>query len=250
MKKIFILCFICVATLANAQITTDTVIAESSPYDVKPSKESMAYSVYRVYANEPTYSLAKVKAAIKKAKKDEDGGQVVSKKVWDAFTSKEKFTYCMINPESFSQNCDAMPPIEDEHKKIFPNLPDANFEADLSERQTIFLKKNKDSVIAWIKESANAKKRIGVNFKEVLVNINAKQAIPYLIEFYNKTKKDHDILTILILLMKEGKYAPFLKSQMYEKLYGPEATWLANINANKANQELIIKRASDFYNGK
>ncbi len=252
MKKIFLFLSVCFVINASAQITADTTLVEMepSPYDVKPSKESQAYSLYRDYIVEPTFSLAKVKAAIKKIKANDEGEEKVTKKVWDAFTNKEKFTYSMIHPEAFSQNCDAPPPIEDEHKKLFPNLPDANFEADLSDRQIAFLKKNKDSVLSWIKQFSNTKKRVGLNFKEVIVMLKDKSIIPFLTEIYLKNRKDHDILTVLLLLMKEAKYSPFIKSQMHEKLYGPEATWIAFIMANKANQDLIIKRATDFYNGK
>ncbi len=251
MKKL--LFFICIlfAINLNAQVTADTTAVEPSPYDVKPSKESKAYSAYREVTIEPTFGLAKVKQAIKKIKKSTgDDDEKVSKAVWDAFSAKEKFTYSMIHPESFSQNCDAMPPIEDEHKKIFAFIPDANYEAGLSERQTSFLKKNKDSVMNWIKFFSDAKKRVGLNFKEAILEMNAKEMIPYLTQFYLKTRKDNDILTMLMLFMKEAKYAPFLKSQMFEKLYGTDASWMAFLVANKANQDLIIKRATEFFNGK
>ena len=53
----------------------------------------------------------------------------------------------MIHGESFSQNCDAMPPIQDEHKKIFSYLPDAFDEFAWSDRQSVFFKDNKDSIM-------------------------------------------------------------------------------------------------------
>ncbi len=75
---------------------------------------------------------------------------------------REKFTYHMIHAESYSQNCDAMPPIQNEQKKIFAYLPDAFDEYDWSDRQTAFLQKNRDSIIALITESMTRSKRIGV----------------------------------------------------------------------------------------
>jgi hypothetical protein len=77
-----------------------------------------------------------------------------------------------------------------------------------------------------------------------------KKMIPFLIKTYNIDKKDHDILTVLMLLMKENQYKPFLASQSFRKLYGEEASYQAHLELNKANEELILKRAMDFYNGK
>jgi hypothetical protein len=252
MKKMFFLALTILSiNWLTAQVATDTVpapaIEEPNPYEVEPSKESKAYNAYRDETFEPPYGLKKVKAAIAKIKANDEGDAKVSNKVWDGFTLKEKFTYCMVHPESYSQNCDAMPPIADEHKKIFGFIPDAHMEADLSDRQIAFLKKNKDSVISWIKDLSTKKSRVYLNFKEAILQLNAKDMIPLLIDIYKIKRKDHDILTVLMLLMKEGKYQPFLKSTMYSKLYGNDAHWLAHLIANKANQDLIMERAMAYF---
>jgi hypothetical protein len=155
----------------------------------------------------------------------------------------------MIHGEAYSQNCDAMPPIQDEQMKIFSYLPDLFNEYSWSERQQAFLKENKDSVITWIKECSSKNNRIGLNFKHTIWQLNATETIPYLISVYNITKKDHDILTLLMLMMKENSYEPFVMSPSYKKLYGETSNYQDCIKYNKANEELIIKRATDFYNG-
>jgi hypothetical protein len=48
--------------------------------------------------------------------------------------------------------------------------------------------------------------------------------------------------------MKENKYEPFVKSPSYKKLYSEDADYLSHLNYNKGNEDLIIKRATDFYN--
>lgn len=142
-----------------------------------------------------------------------------------------------------------MPPIQDEQTKIFGYLPDVFNEFNWSERQTQFLKDNRDSVMAWIRESVSKNNRVGINFKLALFQINAKEMIPFLVKTYKLNRKDNDLLTVLMLLMKEEKYNAFAKSAIYKKLYGEESNYQDFILTTKANQESIIKWASDFYNG-
>lgn len=216
----------------------------------EPSKESQAYHDYRTENSEPSYGLKKIEAFIKKIKADDEDNEKLDVKSYSALTLREKFTYHMIHAESYSQNCDAMPPIQDEHKKIFAQLPDAFGEYGWSDRQINFFKANKDSVIKFMEEIILKDNRVGVNFKEAIVEMNAKEMIPFLVQTYNATKKDHDILTVLLLLMKQNKYQPFMVSTSYKKLYGDEdASYESYLNFNTANEELIIKRATDFYNG-
>jgi len=213
------------------------------------SKESQAYHAYRIKSSEPPYSITKIKGLIKKLKSNEDEDMVMDQKVYLALSLREKFTYHMLHGESFSQNCDAMPPIQDEQKKIFAYVPDAFDEWAWSERQTKFLSSNRDSVIALMKECITKTNRVGVNFKQAILEINAREMIPFLIKVYNVNKKDHDILTVLMHLMKDNEYAPFMTSSSYKKLFGENSNYQEFLNYNKANEELIIKRATEFYNG-
>ncbi len=78
--------------------------------------------------------------------------------------------------------------------------------------------------------------------------INAKEMIPFLIATYNLTKKDLDILTLLMQMMKDNEYEPFLMSAYYRKLYSEDSDYMSYLNYNKGNEELIIKKAMEFYN--
>ena len=224
--------------------------AQEADHWQEASKESQAYHDFRIKTSIPPYGLGKVKAIIQKIKSTDDENLKLNNKEYMALSFREKFTYHMIHAETYSQNCDAMPPIQDEQKKIFGYLPDAFNEYSWSERQSNFLTSNRDSVIALITESANRSKRLGVNYKMAIAEMNAKQMIPFLVKFYNTDKKDHDILTVLMLLMKKNEYQPFMSSASYKKLYGDEANYQAYLEFNKANEALILKRAMDFYNGK
>ena len=214
------------------------------------SKESQAYHDYREKLTVPPYGLQKIKGLVARIKLDENEKEELDQKKYLALSLREKFTYHMIHPESYSQNCDAMPPIQDEQKKIFAQLPDIFDEYAWTDRQIQFFKDNKDSVMNFMKESISRTKRVGVNFKHAMVEMKAREMIPFLIATYNISKKDHDILTVLMLLMKNDKYAAFLNSPSYKKLYADEdASYQSYLNFNTANEQLIIKRATEFYNG-
>jgi hypothetical protein len=240
MKYHLLLFALLYSCISSAQ---DEVWKEASP-------ESQAYHQYRIKETTPPYGLSKVKALVTQIRSTDDEDLKLNNKEYEALTLREKFTYHMIHAESFSQNCDAMPPIQDEQKKIFGYLPDAFDEYSWSDRQVNFLKKNKDSVLTLIKESVSRSKRIGSNYKQAIVEMNAREMIPFLVNTYNADKKDHDILTVFMLLMKNNNYKPFMVSASFKKLYGEEAGYQAYLDFNKANEELIIKRVSEFYSGK
>jgi hypothetical protein len=216
--------------------------------DPKPSA-GISYHDYRLKPTVPPYGLARVKAMIQKIKSDEEDNEALTAKEYESLSFREKFTYHMIHAESYSQNCDYIPPPPNEQNKIFAYLPDAFEEFQWSDRQSTFLATNRDSVIDLMKQSITRSKRVGVNFKQAILEINAKEMIPFLIDVYrkNKTVRDLDILTVFLLLMKENEYEPFLVSGSYRKLYSDESSYQSYLNYNKANEDLIIKRAMDFY---
>lgn len=213
------------------------------------SKESQAYHASRIKPTVPSYGLAKIKALIAKIKSTEDDDMILDQKTYLALPLREKFTYHMIHGESYSQNCDAMPPIQDEQKKISAYVPEAFDEYAWSEKQKKFLVANRDSVMAIMSEIITRTKRAGVNFKQAIIEINGKEMIPLLISTYKINKKDLDLLTVLMQLMKDNEYAPFLESASYKKLYGDDASYSSYLNFNKSNEALILQRATDFYNG-
>jgi hypothetical protein len=217
----------------------------------QPVKENGNYHELRVKPTVPPYGLVKIKALIQKIKSnDEEETAGLDKKTYESLSLREKFTYTMIHAESFSQNCDAMPPIKNEDKKIFAYIADAFEEHEWSERQTAFLSSNRDSVIAIMRESIGRSKRVGVNYKKAIIEINAVEMIPDIIAVFNEATafKDLDLLTVMMQLMKENEYEPFLLSGSYKKMYAEDASYQTYLNYNKANADLIVKRATEFYN--
>lgn len=213
-----------------------------------PSKATLKYREYRQSSTTPTYGLAKVKALIKKIKPDSDDNRHLNQKDYDKLTVEERFTYTMLHGEDATQNCDAMPLFKDEEKKIFVYIPGSfGDEQTWSERQRAFLKNNRTKVISLLRSTMSAKEHAGVNIKAAILELDAVELIPDLAKLYNAKHYDQDILTVLMLLMREGKFEPFLKSQSYEKLYGENSNYRGYIAANKDNQKLVIDRAMAYY---
>jgi len=233
-----------------------TSLAQDETEYKEASKESQAYHDYRMKVTRPPYGIEKVLSLIAKIKDEDLGSEeyksALSPKVYASLTLREKFTYNMVHGESYSQNCDAVPPIQDEQKKIFGHLPDLFGESSWTDSQEKFFINNSDTVVKLIKESVLRSKRMGLNYKHAIIVMNAIDMIPFLVSTYNTDRKDHDILTVLILLMKENKYQPFIASASHQKLYeskGDYSYYFAHIVLNKANEDLVIQRATEFYNG-
>ena len=216
----------------------------------KGSKESQSYHDYRHRLTVPPYGILKVRALLPKIKSDEEDNEALSTKDYESLSLREKFTYQMIHAESYNKNGGYVPPPKNEVAKIFAYIPDAFEEFAWSERQTKFLSSNRDSVIALMRESMSRTKKAGINFKQAILEVNAKEMIPDIIAIYkaNTTVKDLDLLSLLMLLMKDNEYEPFLLSGSYKKLYAEDTSYKSYLNYSKGNEELIIKRATDFYN--
>lgn len=222
----------------------------------QPSKASYAYREFKNYRSVPSYSLAKVKQLLKTIKDEErddmDGYiSALAPKYYNALKLREKFTYHLINPESYSQICDMPPVIMDEERKILGRLTDIYDEANWSDRQWKFFKEHRDSVLFYIKDCSKTYNRVGLNFKRIIEQVNGWELIPYLKEVYLKSKKkDTDILTLFMILMRDNKYPPFLESASWKKLYAVEDQYTSYIDFNTANADLILARVTDFYNTK
>ena len=214
----------------------------------KPSSASIAYNEYRNTSTTPTFGLSKVRALIKTLKYDQAGGMAVTSAQWNALTVAERFTYTMIHGEDENQNCDASPPIIDENLKIFAyTTPVFTNERGWSQRQRTYLANNRVAIVGLIRQIITSKHRIGANIKGTIQEINGWELVPDMITLYKRDRKDHDLLTTMMVLMNQDKFPEFLASSSWTKLYGPEANYQAYISANRANQDLIMQRGARYY---
>lgn len=217
-----------------------------------PTQEALDYREVRHRKTIPPYGLDKIKKQLKtiqnKYSDEAEGGEAsLTPAQYNSLSLREKFTYTMIHPELYSQNCAVFIPMANEDKMIFAHLMSWTDEEMWSPRQEKFLKDNRDSVMTLIKESTVRSRKMGVNYKDALVLIDAWEMIPFIIEYYKSNPIDKDALTVLLLMMKEGEYQEFLKSSSYRKLYGSDYNYESYINYNSANEKLIFDRAMGYY---
>lgn len=245
MKQIFVFIICFLLYLGNSYSQEDN----PGRFNVEKIRE------YRSKVTIPPYDLSKVKKLIaqtanKPGEEDHESIQALEVNLYKALSLQEKFTYVMIHPELYAQNCSIFMPQPDEDKKVYSHLISWTDEGDWSKRQLDFLRDNRDSVMALIRESTSRSGHMGVNYKDAIVEINGWQMIPFIVSYYEKTPKDKDALTLLLLLMRKGEYEPFLKSSSYKQLYGSDYNYESYINFNAANEALIIKRAKTYYDEK
>lgn len=230
------LAMLCALTAAQAQEPSN------------PSRTSIRYHESRQAMTAPSYSLSRVRALIRRIKADPEGNERLSSKLFNGLSFREKFTYVMIHGEDSSQNCDVMSGIEREERKIFAFTP-APFDdqAVWSKRQRSFLVKNRARVIGLMRDTIRSKGRVGSNFKHAILELKAVELIPDLVGVYNRTRTDHDILTVLMTLMIEGKHRPFLASSVHKRLFGENVSFGASLPASPANQRFVTDQAMRFY---
>jgi len=228
----------------SALLTTTAFAQDDWP---KPSAASIAYNEYRNTNTTPTFGLSKVQALIKTLKHDQDGGMAVTSAQWNALTVAERFTYTMIHGEDENQNCDASPPIIDENLKIFAYTPPVfTNERGWSLRQRTYLANNRVAIVGLIRQMITSQKRLGANIKGTIQEINGWEFVPDLATLYKRDRKDHDLLTTMMVLMDNNRFPEFLASTTWAKLYGPDSNYQAFISANTANQDLIMQRGARF----
>lgn len=219
----------------------------------EPTQADWDFYQTRVRTTIPPYGLEKVQRLMKTIKEkysdeDDDGLHALTDEQFKSLSFREKFTYSMINPEVYSQNCDVYIPIPNANKKVFGYIVNWSGDSYWSERQENYFLNNRDSVMSLIKESTLRSKKMGANYKEALVGINGWEMIPFIIDYYTANPNDKDALTVLFLLMKKGEYVEFLKSSSYRKLYGPDVYYNNSmIDFNEANEKLIFERAMGYY---
>jgi hypothetical protein len=243
------------------KVTPSPAYFLAAPAATSPKDSSQDANNLRAYWDDegitvPPYGLDRVTTLICKIESVDDtlavsgSTEALSDSSYSSLSFDEKFTYHMIHQETYSQNCEALPERLDEDNRIYGELPDYFGEYSWSRRQLDFFRDNRDSVEELMKSLIEKNGHVGGNFLEVIAGINGKEMIPFLVDAYRKGIKDHYILTTLMLLMEKNNYPEFMKSISYQKLYNlPSDSYSAYLTYNKANEDLIISRANNFYNG-
>jgi hypothetical protein len=124
---------------------------------------------------------------------------------WNEFSETEKFSYCMLFPEDYSQSCAGTPIIPGQEYYItstFPTYASGLFKGEgtyqWSPRQLSFLLNNREKVIDWIISESRNENRIGQNYKSTLSLLIAKESIPEIIDIALKDIRDNDYWSLLL----------------------------------------------------
>jgi hypothetical protein len=221
----------------------------------RATAKSRAYHEQRLAFTEPVYGLKKIRALVDALDKARDtdldtSTNALPSKKYNSLTLQEKFTYCMIHGEVHSQNCDPMPAELFEERKIFGEpLGTSNNDESWSDRQLGFLLSHRRAVIGLLRDTIRSQHEVGLNLKQTIIELDAYEMIPDIVAVFQKSRvKDLDILSVACVLMRDGKFRPFLKSQTYRKMYGDkDANYQSGINDNPQNEELTISRAMAYY---
>jgi hypothetical protein len=213
---------------------------------------------------QPSFGLRKINALIDSARalklREMHSGQrdkqamifvptLLSEEVYNTLSLREKFTYNMINPESYWQNC-SITFSSWSANQIPARLPIVSDLFTWSERQSHFFAAHRDSVMKFIKIDGQSNHRLGLNDKNVIVMLNAGEMIPFLQKCYRNTR-DCQILTVLMLLMDNNHYPPFVQSDLCKKLYVGNRFQISQhaLDRNKDNEAYLLGLATNFYNG-
>jgi hypothetical protein len=235
-------------------IATISTMSLKAQYGIELSAATKAYNKFLSYENKIGAINPKIQKLIaadkKKRAKNMEDDRGIPDAAFSKLTAAELLAYCSVYGETYNQVCDVMMPIVDAEKKILPYLFEPYNEFALSTRQETACKEKKAEIVKLVMAAANKEKRLGINFKSLIYNIKAYDAIPTIVTLYKASvKKDGDILTLLNLLMFDAKYEPFMTSTTQQKLYAdaekPEHERF--ITFNKENEALILQRALDFY---
>lgn len=223
----------------------------------EPTKKDLNYYNKREKLTYPSYGFQKIKnltkAPLDKIPKDylvSDWDISISDKDFQELSTAEKFTYCLIHPEMYSQNCAEPIYFKNPQTKIFTGFMSYYPSQYWSDRQMKFFKDKRKECLGLFEQTLKEKKHFGMNLKGFLIEINAWEEIPELIAYYKLHPTDNDVLTILLRIMEQSSYQGLRKTPFYTKLFENEDFFTRWIPANKSNVNKILSLAEQFYQTK
>lgn len=196
---------------------------------------------------------AKIEALAKKARQNpefeyEDHILDLSDADFNKFSVREKFIFAVTCPEGYTQTC----AMANEHRNIdqnlFKSIPRVMEGKIISERQVEALKKNRDSTIFYLNQCMANSTAIPNEYRELILKLKAVECIPAVVNLIeNSPKTDTYLLTVLMQLMKQGKYAPFQETDLYKTLYPKKYSPTYFVPLTEDRKKLIIEHALEFF---
>lgn len=239
------------------------LLASLSPaQNPRPSQKdidaALAYHAYRQRTTEPPFNLAKVKALVASGQTAHltsspraDIGKTLPEAKFNKLSLEEQFTYNMLYPETWSQNCIGRGAEIHEANRIYRRAP-VEFDAAYfwSEKQIKWFRSHRREVVGFLRRTIAARHDAGSNVKQAIVQIQGYELIPELIDLFRNNRKDKDLLSTMVTLMDNGKYKPFQTSDIGIKMVSPKAHAREPLAATKTNEDFILSQAKAYYDFK
>jgi hypothetical protein len=174
-------------------------------------------------------------------------------------TLHERFIYNIIRPRRYTQNCtlhvaylaNGTATSVKPAKRLYAQLPVPGSEYTWGDEQLSFFRDNRDSTLAWIREDIQRTRLVGLNYKTVLVEVNAVELIPDLLAIHDRQMvlrhEDDDIYTVIMQLMEKARYGPWLQTDLRKKLYGEDAVFWASVLCTPGLDLMIHRLGMGFY---
>ena len=208
----------------------------------KGQDPAMKEYAYRYEITKPAFGLKKIEALIHR--------NPVPESAFRSLTVEERFTYVVLHGEVFSQGCAAFPFTSPAGHKIFARAAEGLGDppnSQWSAREIRFLLRHRGEVIDLLRETIRSRNRIGANLKMAIDEVAARELVPDMLDVFERDRKDLDILTLCLIMMKDDQYQPFLESTAYRTLYGPVSNERSSLEANRANIDAIESMARAYW---
>ncbi len=206
--------------------------------------------VYPAYCERSDLVDSLMFAAIKKLGKNDSPPfpyipYKLSDKEYALLSEKDRFLHLLYFPENYRQICSLFPLREDVQSKVHERLENHFGETALSARQTRYLENNREEVIGYIRQCLKQHPRINNRMLEIIRVQNLVPCIPELIDCLNRGNyRNTYYLTVLMHLMADNKYAPFLESTAYKSLFNEDHGYGEQPRTHKLENEIKSLAAS------
>jgi hypothetical protein len=170
----------------------------------------------------------------------------LSVQTFKSLNTRDMFSYCMLAPEFYMQNCGSLGRMRGQH--IFGVFYRGDIPLEYwSDRQLVALHANRDSVVKYIAQMWPTLDFIGENTKDLLVELMVWELMPNVLDKLQVSPADNELYSILVQIMMRLKFRPFEESSIYEQLYGPASYIGSQVESNEDNRNEIIKMARNCF---
>jgi hypothetical protein len=192
-------------------------------------------------------------SALVAAMPDPNEGLLTPTELWlrsgtlDSLDICSRIGYAVHYPETFYQTCRA--PEEDEVNTIYGVHPASIDDLEISQQQVQAIAKDREGAIECIHACMHNSGPIHHNLKQVILELDAYELIPDVRHAYrNGNSEDPHLLTLLVELMRKGKYVPFTTSVQGMQLEAVGTLrYRPNIPATEANINAILTLATAYH---